>query len=135
MLNVKDWMKLVEYKITDGSRYSWNCYGPNSYVLDSWDGKYGDGDSAGGYSLSIIFSTKSQKVYEVSVCDYANNCAYRKINPKWAERHRTEAVSRATSYDQAWDDIDYIDLQDDEDFIQKAHSIRGGLLYQKYESI
>ena len=51
MITIKEWMELVDYKITEGSTYGWQCYGPNAYCLDSWNGVYDDG----GYSFSIIF--------------------------------------------------------------------------------
>jgi hypothetical protein len=119
---MKEWMELVDYKITEGSDYGWQCYGPNSYTLDSWNGVHGKG----GFSFSIVFSTKTQKVYEVSVCDYTNNRAYRMINPKNVEKHRKEAESKSVLVNQAWDDVDYIDLEVVDDFIQKALAIRAG---------
>jgi DNA-binding PucR family transcriptional regulator len=119
---MKEWMELVDYKITEGSDYGWQCYGPNSYTLDSWNGVHGKG----GYSFSIVFSTKSQKVYEVSMCDYTNDRAYRMINPKNVEKHRKEAESKSVLANQAWDDVNYIDLDVVDDFIQKALAIRAG---------
>ena len=125
MITMKEWIELVDYKITEGSDYGWQCYGPNAYSLDSWNGVHG----AGGYSFSIVFSTKSQKVYEVSMCDYNNNRAYRMINPKNVEKHRKEAESKSVLANQAWDDVDYIDLDVVDDFIQKALAIRSGEPY------
>jgi hypothetical protein len=120
MLNMQDWMELVDYKITEGSEYCWSCYGPNSYTLDSWNGVHGKG----GYSSSITFSTKTQKVYEVDVCDYTNNRAYRMINPNNVEKHRKEAESHGTNLNEAWDDVNFVDLEVDEDFIEKCLAIR-----------
>jgi hypothetical protein len=122
MLNMREWMELVDYKITEGSDYGWSCYGPNSYSLNSWNGIHGDG----GYSFSIVFSTKSQKVYEVSICDYTNNRAYRMINPNNVEKHRKEAVARDVNFNEAWEDVDYVDLEVDDDFIQKCLAIKAG---------
>jgi hypothetical protein len=127
MITMKEWMELVDYKITEGGDYGWSCYGPNAYTLDSWNGVHGEG----GYSFSIVFSTKSQKVYEVSMCDYTNNRAYRMINPKNVEKHRKEAESKSVLANQAWDDVDYIDLDVVDDFIQKAFAIRAG---EKYDT-
>jgi hypothetical protein len=122
---MKEWMELVDYKITEGGDYGWSCYGPNSYTLDSWNGVHG----TGGYSFSIVFSTKSQKVYEVSMCDYTNDRAYRMINPKYKKKHDDESGDRGALGNQAWDDVDYIDLDVDDDFIQKALAIRAGEEY------
>jgi hypothetical protein len=122
MITIKEWMELVDYKITEGSDYCWDCYGPYSYRLDSWNGVHG----AGGYSFSIIFSTKSQKVYEVSAYDYTNDRAYRMINPKFQKKHEKESLARGVNLNEAWDDVNYIDLEVVDDFIQKALAIRNG---------
>lgn len=128
---MKDWMELVDYKITEGSDYGWDCYGSNSYTLDSWNGIHGKG----GLSFSIIFSTKSQKVYEVSVCDYTNDRAYRMINPNNVEKHRKEAVVHDVNINDAWDGVDYVDLEVDDDFIQKCLAIKAGEDYSTDISI
>ena len=120
MITLKEWMEIVDYKITEGSDFGWNCYGKDVHMLDSWNGEQD------GYSFSIVFSTKSQKVYEVSMCDYTNNRAYRMINPKNVEKHRKEAESKSVLANQAWDDVNYIDLDVDDDFFQKALAIREG---------
>ena len=131
MISMKEWMELVDYRITEGSDYGWGCYGPYSYTLDSWNRVHGPG----GYSFSITFSTKSQKVYEVSVCDYTNNRAYRMINPKFIEKHRKEAEHKSVLANQAWDDVDYVDLEVLDDFIQKCLAIRAGEDYSTDVSV
>jgi hypothetical protein len=122
MITIKEWMELTDYKITEGSDYSWSCYGPYSYTLDSWNRVHGKG----GYSFSITFSTKSQKVYEVQVHDYTNDRAYRMINPKFQKKHEKEAMERGVALNEAWDDVNYIDLDVLDDFIQKALAIKAG---------
>ena len=131
MITIKEWMELTDCKITEGSDYGWSCYGPNSYTLDSWNGVHGKG----GYSFSIVFSNKSQKVYEVSMCDYTNDRAYRMINPKFQKKHRKEAESRGVNLNEAWDDVEYIDLEIDDDFIQKCLAIKAGEDYETTVSV
>lgn len=125
MITMKEFMELVDYKITEGGDYGWSCYGPNSYQLSSWNGVHG----TGGWSFNIVFSTKSQKVYEVTVCDYTNDRAYRMINPKNLEKHRKEAEDRNVDLNEAWDDVEYVDLDVLDDFIQKALAIKAGEEY------
>ena len=127
MITIKEWMELGDYKITEGSDYGWQCYGPNAYCLNSWNGVHGKG----GYSFSIIFSTKTQKVYEVSVCDYTNDRAYRIINSDYVKKHAKEAKSRGVNLNEAWDYVEYIDLEVDDDFIQKCLAIKAG---EKYDT-
>jgi hypothetical protein len=125
MITMREFMELVDYKITEGSSYLWNCYGHNAYCLDSWNGVHGKG----GYSFSIVFSTKTQKVYEVSVCDYTNDRAYRMINPNYIKKFNKENVIRGLDRNCAWDDIKFIDLETVDDFIQKALAIKAGESY------
>jgi hypothetical protein len=122
---MKEWMELVDYKITEGSDYGWSCYGPNAYCLDSWNGVHGKG----GYSFSIVFSTKTQKVYEVSVCDYTNDRAYRMIVENKRKKHKEEAFLRNVNLNEAWDDVDYTELEVVDDFIQKCLAIKAGEQY------
>ncbi len=120
MITLKDFMEVVNYRITEGSDYGWNCYGDNAHCLDSWNGEQD------GYSLSIIFDTKFQTVYEVQAHDYRNNRAYRLIHPDCVEDHRNEASERTVSYKEAWDSVDYVDLETAEDFLDKARAIVAG---------
>ena len=131
MITIKEFMEVIDYRITEGSEYMWSCYGSNAYRLDSWNGVHGKV----GYSFSIVFSTKTQKVYEVSAYDYTNDRAYRMINPKNQEKHRKEALARDVNLDQAWDDVNYIDLEVDDDFIQKCLSIKAGEDYDTRVSV
>ena len=131
MITRKEWMELVDYRITEGGEYGWQCYGPNAYCLDSWNGVHGKG----GYSFSIVFSTKTQKVYEVTVCDYTNDRAYRMIVENKREKHRKESESHTISLNQAWDNVDYVDLEVDDDFIQKCLAIKAGEPYSTDVSV
>lgn len=131
MITMKEWMELVDYKITEGGDFGWQCYGPNAYCLDSWNGVHGKG----GYSFSIVFSTKTQKVYEVSVCDYTNDRAYRMIAEDKQKKHTKEAKELEVNLNQAWDDVDYVDLEVDDDFIQKCLAIKDGEDYDTRISV
>lgn len=120
MITLKEWMELANYRITEGSEFGWNCYGRDAYMLDSWNGEQD------GHSFTVIFDTKTQVVYEVQAHDYVNNRAYRMINPDFQKKVKKEARKRDSDKDNAWDDVDYTDLEVDDDFIQKCLSIREG---------
>ena len=122
MISMKEFMELVDYKITEGGEYGWQCFGSNSYQLSHWNGVHGKG----GWSANIVFSTKSQKVYTVEVCDYTNDRAYRIINPDYVKKYNKESKDRGELGNQAWDGVDYIDLEVDDDFIQKFLAIKSG---------
>lgn len=120
MLTLKEWMELVDYRITEGSDYCWECYGPNAHMLDSWNGEQD------GHSFTVIFDTKTQVIYEVQAHDYVHNRAYRMINEDFRKKMKKEAKRRDVNKKEAWDDVDYVDLDVDDDFIQKCLSIREG---------
>ena len=123
MITLKQFMEVVNYRITEGSDYGWNCYGSNAYTLDSWDG---DQD---GSSFSIIIDTVTQAVYEVQVHDYKNQRSYRFINPEYKAAHDAEAVDRGINPNEAWDDVSYVDLETVEDWLDKAEAIFAGVDY------
>ena len=129
MITMKEWMELVNYRITEGCDYGWQCYGPDVYQLDSWNGEQD------GHSFTIIFDTRTQTVYEVQAHDYVHNRAYRMINQDYAKKMKKEAKKRDVDRDQAWDDINYTDLEVDDDFIQKCLSIREGEDYDTRVSV
>jgi len=131
MITMKEWMELVDYRITEGGDYTWSCYGPNAYQLSSWNGLH----DKGGWSFNIVFSTKTQKVYEVEVCDYTNKRAYRMIAENKQAKHRKEAEARGINLNEAWDDVEYVDLEVDDDFISKCLAIKAGEDYSTDISI
>ena len=131
MITLKEYFELIEYKINEGGDYGWTCYGMNVYTISAWNGIHG----TGGFSFNCIFDTKDQTVYEVEACDYTNNRAYRMINPDFKSAHDDEAKSRDAYANQAWDDVDFVDLESTDDFIQKALAIRAGEDYDTRVSI
>ena len=129
MITMKEWMELVDYKITEGSDFCWNCYGDDAYMLDSWNGEQD------GHSFTVIFDTKTQVVYEVQAHDYVHQRAYRMVNDDFRKKLKKEARKRNIDKNTAWDDVNYVDLEVDDDFIQKALAIRAGEDYDTRISV
>ena len=123
MITLKEWMEIVDYKITEGSDFGWLCYGKDVHMLDSWNGEQD------GHSFTVIFDTKTQVVYEVQAHDYVHNRAYRMINEDFQKKAKKEARKRDVNRNMAWDDVDYVDLETDEDFLEKAQAIVNGTDY------
>lgn len=116
MLTLKEWMELVDYKITEGSDYFTNITG--LYSLSSWN------EQQDGFSFFIAFDPRdNQRVYAVEACDYARNRAYRLKDPD------------IVLDKQAWDDVDFVELDVDDDFIQKALAIKAGEDYDTRVSV
>jgi hypothetical protein len=131
MITLKQWMETFNYRITEGDSYGWACYGPNAQSLSAWNGRHDDG----GWSGNIVFDTVTQTVYEVEICDYTNERAYRMINPDYKKAYHTEAKNRGGDGDQAWDCVKFVDLEIDEDWLSKAEAIVDGQDYDTRVSI
>lgn len=121
MITLKQWMEVCDYRITEGSAYGWQCFGPNAYRLDSWNGEFN------GHTVTILFDTKTQEVYQVEAFDYKRERAYRMTNPHYLDDYKTELKNRSVS-DEAWEREDgtpvtFTDLEVDEDWLEKAASI------------
>jgi len=122
MITLKEWMEAIGYRITEGDTYGWQCYGNNAYSISAWNGVHG----RGGWSANVVFDTRDQTVFEADVCDYTNERAYRLINPDYRKDYDAEAKDRDSLANQAWDDVDFTDLETDDDWIQKALAIVAG---------
>ena len=114
MLTLPEFLELIDHRITGGGEFQWQCYGTLAQTIDS------DGVK---HSVSMVFDRGDQLVYEVTVCDYVNNRAYRMIDPNFKFGHDDEAAGRDVPANQAWDDVLYTDLETVEDFVSKARAI------------
>ena len=111
----------LDHKITSGSEYHWNCYP---------DGRYLDYESDFAH-VSVLYSTTDQTVYqaEVSVKREAwdeDKKPYRWLNPDHKDAYYAESKKRNVDPNQAWDDVKWIDLEADEDFLEKAKAMFNG---------
>jgi hypothetical protein len=122
MITIKEWMELVGFRITEGTEFGWQCFGSYAYALDSWNG-----DNQKGYSLTMVFDTRTQVVYQVEVHDYKRERAYSFTNPDFIEAYNDEEQARGAI------DYDYkmIELEVLEDWVEKATAIVAGKKYDK----
>ncbi len=132
MITLKEFMEVIDYRITEGDDYTWPCFGNDAkpYSLSAWNGDHD------GWSFNIVFDTGTQEVYMVEACDYKHQRAYRRMNPDWVKDYQDYAKAHNPEYaDQAWDSVDFVDLEEDDDWIQKALSIKAGEDYDTRVSV
>jgi predicted HicB family RNase H-like nuclease len=119
---LKDWLDVVEGRITEGDNYCWSCYGDRDemYSLTYWNQKHGGQE----ISSHVVYNRLTQQVFEADVI-HGEIRAYRWIHPDYRQAAKKYAIDNGveSSYDYAYDDFKYIDLETEEDFIQKATSI------------
>lgn len=120
MITIETFLQTVGHRVSGGSEYQWQCFGPEARYLDS--------EFPNRYSASIVFDTQTQVVYEATVCDYSANRAYRWLNPDFKSEFEDEVLTRGCR-DQAWDTVGYTDLDVTEDWLTKARAIVIGESY------
>ena len=115
--------EVFQHKITGGGDYGWSGYGFDTWSID-YSSKY-----AHGY---VVFDIGTGTVREVSVSPSVDELfdksikPYRYIDPAYRDAHDSEAKSRNIDPDEAWDDVKWIDLEVEEDFIDKASKMFNG---------
>lgn len=121
-MNLKDLCETFDFKITGGSEYTWNCYGPNARYLDF------NNDKA---DCSVIFDSTTQVVYQTEIWMKDNNRPYRWINNEFQANLSDEAKARGVDNTIAFDSVKFADLEIDEDFLEKAKAIWNGLPFDE----
>ena len=124
MITIKDFMETVEYKISEGSKYQWDCYGNSAWTLTHED-------YPRNTTIFIVFDTEDQTVYEMQAWDGLYKREYRWINKQYINAHTAECVERGVPVHQSIDDRNYIELEVEEDMIEKATAIFKGLIYDE----
>jgi hypothetical protein len=110
-----------EHKITGGSEYGWHCWD---------DARYLDYESDFAH-VGVVYNTKTQTIYQAEVSVKSEMWStdirpYRWLNPISKDAYLAEASKRNLDPDIAWDDVKWIDLETEEDFLEKATAIFNG---------
>lgn len=113
MIYLADIMAAVNFKVQGGGNYLWSCYGPNAQFMD-----FGVDENL-EMSVSCVFDTSNQEVYEITVCPRASKM-YRWINPQYLEVWKEECVSRKIE-----EELEYTDVEDEDDILNKAEQAMG----------
>jgi len=111
----------MNHQITGGSEYQRQCF-PDARFLDY------ESDFA---HVSILYSTTDQIVYQADASVKRDTWEedkkpYRWTNPIFKDAYLNEAKKRNVDPNQAWDDVQWIELETDEDFLEKAKAMFNG---------
>ena len=115
MITIKDFLEATEYKITGGSDFGWECYGPNARYLDC--------DMDDEYSINCVFDSVDQAIYEVQAWDYRNNRTYRWFADGCRDAYQEEANRRGIGMDNDAHDTKFTDLEVADDILEKIVGI------------
>lgn len=132
MITVKQFLEATGYLISGGSDYGWDCYGPYARHLDCEPVPV----KGTNVSASAVFDSITKEVYQVSVYDYGANRAYRLFgNPDHQAAFNAEAEERESNARDAWEGVNYVDLETVEDFVEKCSAIFNGKEYDDRVSV
>ena len=118
--------EITNHRITEGSEYGWNCYPSARYL--SYE--------SGFAYVSVIYSTETQEIYEADVSIKTevwdeDMRPYRWLNPEYKDAMIADAKKRKVKWRKAWDDVKWIDLEIEGDFLEKAKAIFNGQDFDK----
>ncbi len=111
----------LDHKIVSGSEYMWTCWENARYL---------DYESAFAH-VSVVYSTETQEIYQAdaSIKKEAwstDSKPYRWLNPQFKELMLAESKERGIDPNKAWDDVEWIELEVAEDFLEKAIAMFNG---------
>jgi len=115
---LQEFIESIGFKITGGDEFLWRCYGPNARTIDCEDLEK--------YSITCVYDTQTQEVYEINACDYVKERAYKYINPEYLEAYKAQAQAYGVSDDIAWDSVEYTHLDVTHDMYEKIEGIMSG---------
>ena len=118
-MDIKDINEAFNHRIVSGSEYCWSCYGPDARYLD-YESEFAH--------ASVIFDSTNQTVFEATVNakeDGDDNLPrpYRWFKPETKNAYVVEAAAKGIDMQNAWDNVNWIDLEVAEDWLEKAKAI------------
>ena len=123
MITLEDFLKSIDFHITEGSEYLWQCFGPDSYQISSWNRN--DNEN----TVCAVFDKKTKVVYTMEAWDYQNRRTYRWIHPEYVDAVKEEYSSRNLDFNVSIDDEKFIDIDVPEDILEKSKAISEGVPY------
>lgn len=120
-MNLKEVNEALNHRITSGSEFLWKCFP---------DGRYLDYESEFAY-VSVIYNTATQEIYQAEASQRYDDTVkpYRWLNPEFKDAYYNEAKERNISPSEAWDDVKWVDLEVEEDFLEKATKMFEGQIF------
>lgn len=122
-MQLKQVNDILDHKIINGSEFLWNCYGPTTRFLD-YSSEFAE--------ATIVFDSTTQEIYEAVITSKdLSKQPYRWLNPNTKQNFLDECHSKDLDPALAWDNTEYIDLETEQDFLEKARAVFNNLPYDE----
>lgn len=92
-MKLESYLDKIQYRITGGSEFWWDCYGPNAWSIE-------------GHNTDAVFDRVTQMVYEVSLTCNDGKC-YKWVDPDFVDRYVQESKNRGFDPWIAYDDVSF----------------------------
>jgi len=125
MINLDDFLKIINYNVVDGYEFQWNCYGGNAQAISHSRMVSKDNE----VTVSCVFDRNTQQVFEIQAWERKSFREYRWIHPGYIESAFAEAKRRRVDFYQSIDDNQFIDIEELDDMLEKARAIYLGIEY------
>lgn len=117
--SVNRYFNIIDYKIDEGDKFLWKCYGDNAWGLTN---------SCGNcfkltHEVDVVFDRKTLIIYEVICYDYDTEINYRWIHPDYQEKVNQEAKERGVDNSIAYNYVKFIDVSSFEEWESKTREI------------
>lgn len=122
MITLNDYLKAVNYRITEGCEFVWDCFGENAYSYEFWNRSNG----AGGASVNVVFDMETQEVYELQAWHKDSETTYRWIHPDYIEAVKNECEKRSIEFKSAGEGREFTDIEMPRDILEKSTAIAEG---------
>lgn len=121
MNTLLDFLKAIDYKITDSSDYNWECYGNEIRCIDSYN--------VGLTECSAMFTKNGGTIRELTMHDFEARRSYRWTDPQFEQARKDEANSIKVDDNIAYDELEFIELEMIEDMFEKMTAVSRGEEY------
>jgi hypothetical protein len=126
LMFVQDFLKLVNYRVTEGQNFGWDCYGKYAYSFTSEI-------SEGGHDIAIscIFDLTTSVVYEFEVyLSGEDERAYRWISESHIDAYHQEALKRGVSAEEAYEGMKFNNVDTSHEIYEIAETFCKGRIYE-----
>lgn len=129
-MKIEDFLKAIHYKISEGTKFQWECFGKNARIID-----YGGEDPR--YDISCTFDYITGEVFILDFYDYDREVEYRFINPNYRDAYDSEAKLRGIDPNDEHTDTDIktIDIDLESDIMEKIKNAVEGREYDSRVTI
>lgn len=91
-MKIQSFLEVIDYKIFDGSKFLWDCFGENCFILNWWNGNFSKSDGSYKAEASIYFDTETKQVYLIELFDNESKKYHFCIDPNFVDAYEQECI-------------------------------------------